>query len=98
MEEIIKRLMRIGKEQRQPVDTRPIIVIAENYRQYTTWLRETRLDPGDARYVDRPEQLCGLRGVRVVRTGRWWKSPVIRDSRLRLLDREDDEYRKAHGI
>ena len=55
------------------------IVIAGNYRQYKDYLRENNLTPQQARYVDMPEKLRGLRGVEVVKYGEWWLNPCAND-------------------
>ena len=53
------------------------IVIAGNYQQYKEYLKETKQSPKDVRYISSSEQLRGLRNVKVIRYGTWWKSPVI---------------------
>lgn len=55
------------------------IVIAGNYRQYKDYLLENNLTPQQARYVDAPEKLRGLRGVEVVKYGEWWLNPCAND-------------------
>lgn len=55
------------------------IVIAGNYRQYKNYLRENNLTPQQARYVDMPEKLRGLRGAEVVKYGEWWLNPCAND-------------------
>lgn len=61
------------------------IVIAGNYRQYKDYLRENNLTPQQARYVDTPEKLRGLRGVEVVKYGEWWLNPCANDWYLELV-------------
>jgi hypothetical protein len=55
------------------------IVIAGNYHQYKNYLRENNLTPRQARYVDMPEKLRGLRDVEVVKYGEWWLNPCAND-------------------
>lgn len=64
-----------------------IVVIAGTYEQYLTWLKETGASRRNAAYVTRPEQLLGLRGVTVIRTGERWTNPLIGDPHLAELER-----------
>lgn len=62
------------------------IVIAGNYEQYLQYLKESGYTPRQARYIERPEQLRGLREtIEIVRVGTW------RDS---AMAKHLDNYRK----
>lgn len=54
------------------------IVLAGNYDQYLTWLRENNVSHRDAIYADSEQRLRGLEFSErdIVRTGWYWKSPV----------------------
>ena len=62
------------------------IVIAGNYQQYKEYLRKTNQSPRDAKYIEFPEQLRGLRNVEIVRYGTWWESPVAGDEYLNIIN------------
>jgi len=55
-------------------------VIAGNYRQFTNYCRENRLQPNkDVRYVGRPEDTRGVRNVEIIKYGTWWENPAAND-------------------
>jgi hypothetical protein len=78
------------------------VVVAGNYAQGAFHARElaARYDRRDVVYVDRREQLVGLRGngrTRVLLLGTWWESPLLTGSdrdlntwELRRIDPELD--------
>jgi hypothetical protein len=72
------------------------IVIAGNYRQYQNYLRENNLTPQQARYVDTPEKLRGLRDVEVVRVGEWWLNPCADDDYLEIIQRPTEDESRHH--
>ena len=64
------------------------IVIAGNYGQYEDYIKKHQLDPRTHLYIGREEQLFGLHGVKVLKVGEYWKSPVFRSDRLMDLEKE----------
>jgi len=52
------------------------LVIAGNYRQFKDYLRENKLSELDARFVDRIEQVQGMRGSEIVTYGTWTDNPL----------------------
>lgn len=52
------------------------LVIAGNYQQFREWLRETGTNPRDARFVDRMEQVKGMRGAEIILYGEYWQNEL----------------------
>lgn len=49
------------------------VVLAQNLQMFHAWCHENRRSPRDPRiaYASGPHKLYGLRGVQIVRYGRW---------------------------
>ena len=54
-----------------------IYVLAGTHAEYQAYLREQHLTPKDAIFLRRPEQLSGLRDIRLARTGTWRELPNL---------------------
>lgn len=52
------------------------LVIAGTYEQFRYWQREHQVSDRDARFVDRIEQVQGMRGAEIVKAGEWWRNPL----------------------
>ncbi len=61
------------------------IVIAGNHREYLDYIKRHRNHDGI--YIDRANQIRGLRDVNIVYTGRYWKNPLYRHPLLLELER-----------
>jgi hypothetical protein len=66
------------------------VVIAGSYAQYKSYLRESGESPQTARFVSEPEQIRGLRGVKVVYYGHWWLNKVAIDPYLALIEKDEN--------
>ena len=55
------------------------IIITKNHNQFLSYCHENNVNPKDkfVRYVNREEQLGGLRNCEVIYYGEYWKSPVF---------------------
>ena len=64
------------------------IVIAGNYSQYKDYINKHGLNHLTHPYIGREEQLFGLRNVKVLKTGEYWKSPIFKSDMLMILEKE----------
>jgi len=51
-----------------------VFVIAGNYQEFRYWQQQDMEARHAARFVSSPDQLRGLRGARIVKTGRWYET------------------------
>jgi len=58
-----------------------VLVLAGNYQQFRHWQHEDPEARHDARYISSENQLRGITGAHVVKTGTWWET----DQRLQDL-------------
>ena len=64
------------------------IVLAGNYGQYLSYLRDTGETPRTAKYVNAPEHLIGLQDVEVVRHGTWWVNPCAKADLISVVEKK----------
>ena len=64
------------------------IVLAGNYGQYLSYLRDTGETPRTAKYVNAPEHLIGLQDVEVVRYGTWWVNPCAKADLISVVEKK----------
>jgi len=55
------------------------IIITKNYDQFLSYCRENNINPKDkfVRYVNREEQIRGLRNCEIIYYGEYWKNPLF---------------------
>jgi len=65
------------------------IVIAGDYSEYTSFIRENKLCIFEYMYTCTPEHLLGLHKIPIIKTGEYWLNPVINSPQLKLLEMEN---------
>ena len=53
-----------------------LIILAGNYEQYQSYVKEHELDENDTVYLSSEQQIFGLNAGLVVRVGTWWTNPL----------------------
>ena len=63
-----------------------ILVLAGNYAQFCQY-RKSLINSEAVKciYVNNERNLCGLRNIKVIKTGTWWLNPVSESRRFLLL-------------
>ena len=57
------------------------LIVAGNVRQFQRYCQEQGLSPDEAKYVSRPDHLCGLLDPEIIFVGSWWENPAAIEAR-----------------
>jgi hypothetical protein len=63
------------------------VVIAGSYKQYINWLHKNKFSPDEYQYVNRIEQVWGLKIKKIIYVGTFWDNLVYYRYHSELKDR-----------